>query len=1010
MKKRMTLWLAALFVLLGVFLFYHRERITEKPWEFQEQFDWPNFAGGNGERLVVIDNAEMSVLVLNRERELLYRLDTGRGSRHFLRAQTAVLDEENSLYVYDKRMGGVEETNTERIIKYNSSGQYLGELYSHSYTNTDFILSKGKLCAFSYYDGNIYVLRLNDEGIYLERVPSVMPNKNSAAAPVTLAFTVFPRAFRELGYGHINGRTGRFVITTKTGFIQQYDFSGNLLCSYRAVDGAIPQMAVSSNGGQLVYTDIKNKTLHAIDAATGNSGVLFEKSAGESYYYLDYSTEGICYAAYSDDILIWPEGGEPEILVSYRYSLNRRIFSIALAALLILEVVLGLLFVFCLAAFLKQQLSGTLRRILLVGFSIAFGAGIASILIINEMTGRLNQNTFMELENVSRFTGMTVDAEVINSLHSLEQFDSDEYMALSGRLRNQLGQLSFRGKRIYQFIWVIRDGKVCIAYDMEHSTPLLYPYYDYKGHYTQRVAETGEYVHASDVTASGDWIYACGPLFDRTGSIAGFIETGYDMYMVRRQIRTMVIQIVLIVITAAVAFLLITIELILILAAMKKSRRDKAGEKVLRPELFKAAAAMLVYMYKKNKAPEARTAAFRPELLRAIVFFLFFAGHLADAILPIYSEHLYQPLGMLPREIVITLPFIADTIFAALALLIIPVVLPLAGLKVIGLVSVLLIAAGNVLCFTAANTTHLAAAYALTGFAGGALVLVINTIIGGRKSVAEVNSGFAHFTASYLAGLNVGVVFGSTLAQFFSYRMVYFVSSAAALLLALIMIYFVRAKHLQGLFEASFFRERRKWTLVRFLGRPVVLAVLFLLLFPFMVSQNFVQYFMPRFGIDHGLSESNIGQLILLNGLLAILFGTALCEYAAKKFSSKVVVVFSLLLNLGALYIFTLNMTVPVLIFVVVLLATANIFAGTNIQTFYATLYQGTRTSSVKALSAYSAVENFSMAVGPVVFSYILAGSSLTAGLRIFSAALLASLVLFLFISGIAEKTKALSG
>jgi uncharacterized membrane protein YphA (DoxX/SURF4 family) len=72
--------------------------------------------------------------------------------------------------------------------------------------------------------------------------------------------------------------------------------------------------------------------------------------------------------------------------------------------------------------------------------------------------------------------------------------------------------------------------------------------------------------------------------------------------------------------------------------------------------------------------------------------------------------------------------------------------------------------------------------------------------------------------------------------------------------------------------------------------------------------------------------------------------------------------------------LFFLGKKTSILVFVIVLLAIANIFAITNPQTYYATLYQKTRTSSVKALSAYSAVENFSMAIGPVVFSYILAG------------------------------------
>jgi predicted MFS family arabinose efflux permease len=316
-----------------------------------------------------------------------------------------------------------------------------------------------------------------------------------------------------------------------------------------------------------------------------------------------------------------------------------------------------------------------------------------------------------------------------------------------------------------------------------------------------------------------------------------------------------------------------------------------------------------------------------------------------------------------------------------------------------------LIAAGNILCFIAPNTLLLAVAYAFTGFAGGAMLLVINTVIGAQKDEKDINSGFAHFNASYLAGVNVGVVFGSILAQFFPYRLVYLFSSVVGVMLVLITLFSLRSKTVNYLYNISYEKEEKggKFALLKFIFKPVVLVSLLLLLLPYMVSMSFTSYFMPVFGIEHGLLESNIGQLILLSGLFAILFGTSLCEYVLKKFSVKVVITASLLLNLAAVYAFALNPSVGLLIVAVILMSIANIFVLTNIQTWYATLYQNAEVSSVKAQSLYSAVENISMAIGPVVFSYILAGNT-GQGLKFFAIALFGSLVVFLFVSGIASK------
>jgi predicted MFS family arabinose efflux permease len=340
----------------------------------------------------------------------------------------------------------------------------------------------------------------------------------------------------------------------------------------------------------------------------------------------------------------------------------------------------------------------------------------------------------------------------------------------------------------------------------------------------------------------------------------------------------------------------------------------------------------------------------------------------------------------------------SDMIFASLALLLIPAILEKVGIKQIGLLAGILIVIGNVLCFLATNTVYLAVAYALTGFAGGALILVINAIIGAQKQLDDVNRGFAHFNASYLAGVNVGVVFGSIFAQFFSYRMVYLFSTIMAVILLCILVFSVRSTLVNNMYAITYFRDKRKHNLLKFIFSPVVLCTLFLIMLPYVVSMSFISYFMPVFGTDNGLRESNIGQLILLNGLFAILFGTSLCEYVSKKFSLRTIIIASLLLNIGALYLFSLNTSIPMLITVVVLLSIANIFALTNIQTYYAALYQNTRVSSMKALSFYSAVENISMAIGPLVFSYILS-NDIVSGMRLFVAVSLFCLILYLVVS-----------
>jgi predicted MFS family arabinose efflux permease len=227
---------------------------------------------------------------------------------------------------------------------------------------------------------------------------------------------------------------------------------------------------------------------------------------------------------------------------------------------------------------------------------------------------------------------------------------------------------------------------------------------------------------------------------------------------------------------------------------------------------------------------------------------------------------------------------------------------------------------------------------------------------------------------------------------------VYLFSTLLALVLIGIAVFSVRSKHLRHIFHADVRRKQESGSLAGFLAKPAVLATLILLVIPYVLSLSFTSYFMPVYGIENGLRESNIGQLILLNGLFAILFGTSLCEFVSRKIPTKLIIVLSLALNAGALYLFSLDMSVRMLVIVICILAVINIFSLTNIQTYYATLYQNAGISSSKALGVYSAVENASMALGPVVFSYI-ASENIAPRMRVLAVVLLGSLLFFTLFS-----------
>jgi predicted MFS family arabinose efflux permease len=1012
-KSRLTLvvW-AVTCTALSVFLFLNKGNISVNPWRAGGDLTMLGDANGNGGRIAIVANSTESVFVLNNAGELIYRVDAG---ANFTSAQFVDIDEENNLYIYDKYFGGVKEQNTERVVKYSPNGKFLDELYLYQYINEDFIISKGKISGIAVSDGLLYVVRLEHEGFYLEWTSAEQKTETHQ-----LFFLPYPNALRDLAYCNISIEKKRIVFTTKSGIILRYSFSGSLITTIPTKDGRFPYMTVQDERNDFIYTDIINNVIAKIDNISGETTTVFS-SPSDCYYYIAYKN-GIIYASNNEENALVIQDGEARTINSYTYSKNDVTFRIVLFVSCVLDIAAFLAFFIPLVRFLrKKKLKENFKLILLAAFCIILGAGISSVLIINEMNKQYYQNLGNSLENMLKIITNSIDLKVIQSINSPAQFDDEDFKKFVENIRNMFMQLDFERKQIYLNIWLERNGEIYSMFDLDYSGGTFYPYGEYEDSFLQEAYESGLFIHEVVHTSSGTWFGDSGAVFDENGEPIAALEIGYSMQNVETEQRNMVIQLSLIVIATTIAFLLIMIEFILIFTAYKRNKNEiiqKSQAPIANPSLLKSIVSILTAAYDKNKPVKLQprlhkavlyylartyntTRSFHPELLRAAIFFMFLAANFDKPILPLYADQLYIPLFGLPKEVVVTLPFTLQVIGSVLALLIAPSLLEKIGIKRIAFIAPVLFLVGNILCFVAGNIIFLSIGYGFSGFSVSSLVMVFNTVIGAQKTESDINKGFAHLNASYLAGVNVGVIFGSIIAQFLPYRSVFFFASIFSVVLIAIVAFSIRSKLANYLYDIGYAKKERieKFALLKFLFKPAVFCSLACLLLPYTASMSFTDYFMPLFGIENGIAESNIGQLMLLSGLFAVLFGTSLCEYVSKKFSAKTIIIASVILDAAGIFLFSLQPSVSMLIAAIIILAVANIFALTNIQTYYASLYQNNAVSSIKAQSVYSSIENLSLAIGPIAFSYILA-NGLSFGMKLFAAVMIGCVVLFAAASG----------
>ncbi|GMO57187.1 MAG: hypothetical protein Ta2G_16770 [Termitinemataceae bacterium] len=711
---------------LGIFSFLclNKDQINFSPWNTNVPLSFPSYADSNAERIAIVDNSQQSIIIINREKELLLKIDAREGS--FYRAEFVAIDEENNVYVLDKVFGGAFENNVERIVKYSSEGKYIDCIFRNEYINNDFIFSKGKVCGMSYFNGFLFVSELDDDGFSLLKI-----SVETSEADLVHYFN-YPNAFRDLLFANVTPKSNLITVSTKSNTILQYDFSGDVLNEYTVPDTYCVRTALSDINGNIIYDDVKQKQILRITPGY----------SGETFF------------AQNDSGILMISGSKQEVIDSYIYPQNTRRQQIILFLLFCID---ALIFTALLIAFIKfilKKKTGEKTRLLFsLGMCIVFGAVLAAALIIRETNKKYYSGVYTELENISRLSANNIDSNIITSITQRSQNSDEAYAELSAKIKQTFSQFKFEGKKVYQYVWTVKGKTLYSMYDSQSALGALYPFATLTedDSYILKVQDERKYIYKNTVNKNGNWLLACGPIFDANGNVAAIIETGCDITLHQSENKRMIFMVMITVLLSAIAILLIILELIIFVHTFKENKNDHLCKKPL---------------------------AFRASLLRPLMFLQIFSLFLVMNFLPFYSENLTPPnfeaLSKLPilakihfsKFLVNILPILTMIVFLLLSLLAFTPMRKRCGVKPLMLMSGIFLVTGNVICFIAPSIILLCTGFAFIGFGCAFLPLVCEAMFKWQKEIFSPKERFAALGSSVLSGSSAGVFAGIVLVQF----------------------------------------------------------------------------------------------------------------------------------------------------------------------------------------------------------------------------------------------------
>lgn len=951
-RKKLALILGAACLLLAALCWVFRPLFTDAPFSTAYAFDGPSgvFPGESG-RLYIIDQGKKTVLITDGQGKLLRSIDCGTdGDSEPYYASLVAEGADGSIYVADTRYAGQgTRISQERIFRYDADGENGTCIYLIDYEaiEQEAPLQYGNILSLREENGALVFTRKTDNGL--------------AVCQLDLASGRLQSAGYDLPGQHISDAdaepgTLRPIFTNRLGQVCTVtDGATEVL-----LDEGRTSWMLCAEEGRIYYSDIAANAVLCYDLETGREEIVLEapdilygvQTAGGRLYTTDYMGYYML------------EDGEASYVDALTYS--QPLLRCALWAALFLGGLLAVAVAYLLLApALHRPKSELFQRMAIVlGVSLCMGC-LVGYITITQMVSNQKATVMEQLNLFCDILVENTDTEALANIDSLADYKGEDFNQVKEPL-DALTRMGYENGMYYYYAIYSTDGEIIYTImDFEETLPARYPVYAYgEEGYTEVLAEGESVEFGGDVSSYGSWAFVLKPIRDAAGEPMAIMEVGTNLDDLDSQIQELVKEVALTILSMAVVLLMIIVEIIFYAEHRERKR--------------------------KNLALPGLAAQFP---LRLLIFLAYLVDCMQDAFVSILANQLYTPILGIPQSVGAALPLSAQVFAAAVMAFLGGGLSRKAGVKKTLVGGFLLEITGCLLCGAGGTYFSLLGGKAVIGMGLGLIIVSLNAIAARGEDEAESAKAFTDISAGTLAGVTAGAGVGSIILSFGHYSMVYF-AGAAILLIGLVLSFSGRDYK-----EAAVAKAKEEVGFFRFLFNRQVITFLLLMLLPFLMGLSFREYFFPIYAAELGMSETMIGRLYLICGLLVIYAGPQLTGKLIARLGGKWTVTLASALIIAAPLLYVAIPTLATTIVGVLLLSVAISFGYAAQSTYYSELPSVEHYGGGRAMGIYSLFENIGQTIGPMIYGLAMM-LGYRSGLGLIGGAMLALLLLFLACNG----------
>lgn len=951
-RKKLALILGAACLLLAALCWVFRPLFTDAPFSTAYAFDGPSgvFPGESG-RLYIIDQGKKTVLITDGQGKLLRSIDCGTdGDSEPYYASLVAEGADGSIYVADTRYAGQgTRISQERIFRYDANGENGVCIYLIDYETIEqeAPLQYGNILSLREENGALVFTRKTDNGLAVCQLDLASGRLQSAG--YDLPGQYISDADAEPG-------TLRPIFTNRLGQVCTVtDGATEVL-----LDEGRTSWMLCAEEGRIYYSDIAANAVLCYDLETGREEIVLEapdilygvQTAGGRLYTTDYMGYYLL------------EDGEASYVDALTYS--QPLLRCALWAALFLGGLLAVAVAYLLLApALHRPKSELFQRMAIVlGVSLCMGC-LVGYITITQMVSNQKATVMEQLNLFCDILVENTDTEALANIDSLADYKGEDFNQVKEPL-DALTRMGYENGMYYYYAIYSTDGEIIYTImDFEETLPARYPVYAYgEEGYTEVLAEGESVEFGGDVSSYGSWAFVLKPIRDAAGTPIAIMEVGTNLDDLDSQIQELVKEVALTILSMAVVLLMIIVEIIFYAEHRERKR--------------------------KNLALPGLAAQFP---LRLLIFLAYLVDCMQDAFVSILANQLYTPILGIPQSVGAALPLSAQVFAAAVMAFLGGGLSRKAGVKKTLVGGFLLEITGCLLCGAGGTYFSLLGGKAVIGMGLGLIIVSLNAIAARGEDEAESAKAFTDISAGTLAGVTAGAGVGSIILSFGHYSMVYF-AGAAILLIGLALSFSGRDYK-----EAAVAKVKEEVGFFRFLFNRQVITFLLLMLLPFLMGLSFREYFFPIYAAELGMSETMIGRLYLICGLLVIYAGPQLTGKLIARLGGKWTVTLASALIIAAPLLYVAIPTLATTIVGVLLLSVAISFGYAAQSTYYSELPSVEHYGGGRAMGIYSLFENIGQTIGPMIYGLAMM-LGYRSGLGLIGGAMLALLLLFLACNG----------